>query len=237
MHKIFQAASALMIVTAAAPAFAQEDYSAPPATSVAETPHTNVGGHMANERASFTPEVGVFSYGTPNNGTQARGVVGFGLDMNAITTFIAPENRNDTVSRLYVGPQTGFFFTHVGDETSNFWGTNSTNTASVTAGANIMYIPLDLKVGFLVEDNFRLSVHGGGNLLYQSVAGSVAFANATTVTGAAGGSSSWNIYPNVGADVEFAVEKNVSILLRPDWTFTSGTSPFSGTIGVGIGIG
>lgn len=232
------ALSSLMVLSA--PAFAQDDGYNPvpseetPATSRAESRHVTTGG-LSSETFAFSPQAGVYTYGTPNNGDQVRGVIGLGIDMNAVTAFSTPEDRGDAWSNIYIGPQTGFFFTHTGSQTSNFLGTSATSS-DVYVGASLMYIPLDLKVGYAISDHFRISVHGGGNIIYQSVSGSVNIANATTFVGSSATASSWNIYPNVGGDLEWSVGKDISVLLRPDVTIASGTSPFAATVGVGFGL-
>jgi hypothetical protein len=94
-----------------------------------------------------------------------------------------------------------------------------------------------LKVGYSFTPNFRVSAHGGGNLVYQSIVGTVNVNNSTVYAGTSNSRSSWNIFPNVGGDIEFGVAPDISILVRPDVTIASGTSPFTATVGLGIAMG
>lgn len=232
----------LTALIAAVPTFAQDSQVSVPADQTGATSSTQISparpnnGSLNNEKFAVTPELGAFSYATQLNGTQSRGMIGFGLDMNAVTTFVPPEKRNDIWSNIYIGPQTGFFYAHTGSATSNFWGTNPT-VADNYASGYLMLLPLDLKAGFSFADNFRISVHGGGNILYQSVGGTINFTRGTTVIGTTAAATNWNIYPNVGGDIECGLGKNVSLLIRPDVTLAPGASPFMGMVGVGIALG
>jgi hypothetical protein len=200
----------------------------PPGTTTSRATDVT-SGYLSNQTTAFTPQLGVLTYGTPFDGTQVRGVIGLGFDMNALRLLSPPENRGN----LYIGPQTGIFFAHTGSASAGFVGTGATTTDAF-ANAGYTWIPLDLKVGYSFSDNFRLSVHGGGNIVYQSISGTVIANNGATATTAT--SSSWNIYPNFGGDVELGVGHNVSILIRPDVTFASNTNPFSGTVGLGLAL-
>jgi hypothetical protein len=242
MHGVFALIVSVTVLVSAESVFAQSEQALVPSDQTEATSSTEIsasrptGGGLENEKFAVTPELGVFSYSTLLNGTQTRGMIGFGLDMNAVTTFVPPEKRNDIWSSIYIGPQTGLFYAHTGSATSNFLGTSPT-VADTSAGGNLLLLPLDLKVGYSLADNFRISLHGGGNIIYQSVAGTVNFTRGTTVVGTTAAATNWNIYPNVGGDIEYGVGKNISVLIRPDVTLAPGASPFTGTIGVGIAIG
>jgi len=236
------ALTAFVMLLGPSSVFAQDDWGSVSGDQAEATSSTQISashpgsGSLNNEKFAVTPELGVFSYATALNGTQTRGMIGFGLDMNAVTTFIPPEKRNDIWSSIYIGPQTGFFYAHTGSATSNFLGTSPT-VADAFASGNLMLLPLDLKIGYSPTDNVRISVHGGGNIFYQSVAGTVNLTRGTTVIGTTAAATNWNIYPNVGGDIEWGVGKNISVLIRPDVTLAPGASPFTGTVGFGIAIG
>ena len=80
---------------------------------------------------------------------------------------------------------------------------------------------------FRSESSFRLSLRGGGNITYRSVADAMDFGPAT-----AGPGSRWRIYPNVGADFELG-----QLVIRPDLTLTPGNEVFTGTVGYNIVLG
>src|SRR5579872_6684184 len=88
----------------AAPGTAPE----PPGKTTAQSSDVT-SGYLNNQVYALTPQVGVLTYGTPFNGTQVRGVLGFGFDVNAVTALSSPP-RTDVTQNLYIGPQTGLFF-------------------------------------------------------------------------------------------------------------------------------
>ena len=191
------------------------------------TTESNVGvGALGKEGFGFKPEVGAMVYNDALGNTTSRGVAGLDIDMN-LSRLVS------TNPGLYVGPQTGIVYSHLGSATSNFFGTSPSSDVN-NAGANMLLFPVNLKVGYNLTDSFRISAHGGGNVMYRSVAnvmdlGASSFNNGST--------STWSMFPNAGGDVEFGLGKSASLLLRPDWTSTPGNDFFTGTLGLGIAIG
>lgn len=180
-------------------------------------------GYLNDQIVGIKPEWGVIAFtdGVVGN-TQGRMSEGIGLDWNIVPVI------DKTYRDIFVGPSTGFVYSHLGDPGSNFVGTN-TATPVGTGGANLLMIPADLKVGYTFMNNFQIAAHGGGNVIYRSVGSSMALGSSSATTGPV-----WRIFPNVGADLEVGVAKNVSVLLRPDWTITPGNNFFTGTVGLGI---
>lgn len=88
---------------------------------------------------------------------------------------------------------------------------------------------MDLKVGYHLTDRVRVSVHGGGNVTYRSVASSANFGESST-----GSDSNWTLFPNAGADLEIGLTRQISLAARPDITFTTGQEVYMGTLGVTI---
>ena len=111
----------------------------------------------------------------------------------------------------------------MGPSNASFFGDNSGSGGATSA--NMLLIPADLKVGYNFTPAFRTSLHGGGNVLYRSTA------NAANTGDAVGSDSLWRLYPNAGADFEWQVGRNVSLIARPDVTFTSGPTVLMGTLG------
>ncbi len=177
---------------------------------------------MTTEVFGIKPQFGVLDYKTQTGATETRAAIGATFEWNFANTL----SHNTT--RWYVGPVTGLIYSHIGNNGANFVG-----SGDASGGANLTQIPLNLKVGYAFSDAFRLSLRGGGNVIYRSAVETVAIGNTlTTVSG-----SSWNIYPNVGADVEFGLGKNVTLMLRPDFTLTSNNNMFTGTIGIAFPVG
>ena len=226
-----RAAFLLAALIAATPCFAEDTVQ--PTTAAQASDVTR--GYLNNQTFSFTPQLGALTYGTPFNGTQARGVIGIGVDLNFLNALTPPDQRYGAWSHVYIGPQSGFFFAHTGSASAGFVGTGATTT-DIYANAGYMWIPVDLKIGYAFSDNFRISVHGGGNVVYQTVSGTVNVGNSTVFSSTTASNSSWNIFPNVGGDVEWGIGRDISILIRPDVTIASGTSPFAGTVGLGIAL-
>ena len=180
-------------------------------------------GYLSREAVSIKPMVGVIAFTDPVQGNTSRGAVGLGIDANA-TSLFSKDWRN-----LYIGPSTGVIVSHLGDSGSNFFGSNSNSGNGSFSGSNLLIIPADLKVGYAITDGVRLSAHGGGNVIYQSIANNLNLGSTSD--------SNWKLRPNVGGDVEFGFGKNVALLLRPDWTLSSGDSIFTGTLGLGVTLG
>lgn len=185
-----------------------------------------MNGYMKNEKVSLTPQVGVLAFTDPLNASSSRAAYGFGADVNLLPMI------DKSLSNFYGGISSGLLFSHLGDASSGFFGSMGGITTG-TGGANMYVIPANLKVGYNIMDNFRVGAHGGGNVLYRSVGNAISL----DAAGTSSPGSAWSMYPNVGADLEYAFNKNVGITLRPDWTFGTGNSFFLGTVGLGIALG
>ena len=183
-------------------------------------------GYLKNEVFSFKPQLGVLNFKDPSGNSTTRAAGGMTIDAN-----LAPSLLNSPSKSLYFGPSTGVLYTHLGDPTSNLIGTNADSPVG-NSGANLLVIPANLKLGYNINELFRVSVHGGGNVIYRSIANSMNLGPTSADT-----ASTWNLYPNVGGDVEIGLSRSASILLRPDWTLTPGNSIFMGTVAVGIPLG
>jgi hypothetical protein len=174
---------------------------------------------IRDETLGVAPQVGMLSYTNPNGAYSARAFAGLTASFNFIPLTASPEAR-----LWYIGLTTGALYSHNGSSSSNFFGANP--SVSATDNSNILYIPADLKVGYNFGESFRLSAHGGGNIIYRSSSGSVNLG-----AGSTGDDSLWKIYPNAGADMEWQVSKRVSLLIRPDVTITPANDTFSATLG------
>jgi hypothetical protein len=165
---------------------------------------------------SFTDQLG---------NTQGRGAYGLTLESNLARTV------GLSGTPFYAGVVTGFIFSHLGDPGSNVFGADS-DTPVGAGGANAFLIPANLKVGYNVTDRLRLAAHGGGNVVYRSVASSMFLGDSSAQSG-----SVWRLFPNIGGDVEYALGNNVAIMARPDWTLTPGDALFTGTLALNLAIG
>jgi hypothetical protein len=174
---------------------------------------------LKDEVIGISPQVGMVSYADSSGAYRSRAAAGLLADFNA-TPLIAPELKD-----FFLGVTTGGFYSHTGSNASNFFGSVSDDASG---GSNLVVLPMDLKVGYHVTDKLRLSVHGGGNLTYRSVAQAATFGSNSTGT-----SSAWSFLPNTGADVEVAITNEISLAARPDVSFApGGTSLFMGSVGV-----
>lgn len=173
---------------------------------------------LKTEKMAIGPQLGIINYTDSTGEKSSRGTVGVNIEWNAAS--LIGESPN-----IYAGFQTGAFIAKTGGSDANFFGGNS-NAAAGFDGATIITAPINAKVGYNVTDKARISVHGGGNAIYRSSAGAVLLGS----TDAAPNDNAWNIYPNVGGDVELQVSKNLGILARPDLTLTGGENMFVGTL-------
>jgi hypothetical protein len=224
MRKIF-ASALFMAVVGAGPVWAQ-DYRADTETGRSSTSQGNTErSGLGSELMSIKPEVGVMRYSnTVDGGTDTRGAAGLDIEFNLARLMSAG-------SAIYTGIQTGVVYSHLGAAGAGFFGSSS-NTQSTDPGANLLLIPANLKVGWNATDRMRISAHGGGNLIYRSVANSADLGSSS-----GGGGSVWRILPNVGGDLDLGIAPGVSLMLRPDVTLTNGSSLFTGTLGLGISLG
>jgi hypothetical protein len=206
-------------------AWAAEDtyYTDEPMTTTGRVKDVNEG-ILRNEVVGIKPQVGALVFRDQQLNTNSRIVEGFTVDGN-IATMINKDWNN-----FFMGPSVGVLFSHLGDPTANFLGMNpDPNSPTGGGGANLLIIPANVKLGYNIMDNLRLAAHGGGNVLYRSLASSMNLGGATTDTGAV-----WSLFPNIGADAEFGLGKNIALMLRPDWTVTPGDTVFSGTVALNI---
>ncbi len=189
-------------------------------------------GALEREIVGIKPQVGalVFTDTQGGNETSTRAAYGLTVDMNAFSTF-APDN--DMLRNWYLGPSTGFIYSHLGAGNSDFFGFNAEGSSG-SAGANFFYVPLNLKLGYTVAENYRLAVHGGGNVVYRSVANSMNLSD--DLSDQLPGSDT-SIYPNVGADLEVGLGSTAALMLRPDVTITPGDDIFTGTLALNIPLG
>jgi hypothetical protein len=217
-------ASGLALVSSLAigkPAWSQED------TIAARTERTEAEvakRPLEREVVGIKPQAGVMVFNDALDQTDSRAAGAIIVEMNALTSFF---KDSPIAKSWYLGPSTGVVYSHLGDPNSNFFGADASNRLG-QAGSNYVMIPLNLKVGYLFPDsNFRLSVRGGGNFTYRSVADAINFGPST-----AGPGSRWRMYPNVGADFELG-----QLVIRPDLTLTPGNDVFTGTVGFNIALG
>lgn len=179
-------------------------------------------GYLKDERIAIKPQLGVLAYSDAIGERTARAAYGFTVDAN-IAKLI-----DNSWNKTYLGVTTGFLFSHMGAPGSNLFGTNPSNNQG-TAGANMFVIPANIKAAYNVYDNFRVGVHGGGNVVYRSVASVANFGDSSSLPG-----SVWRLFPNAGADFELGLGEQAALMLRPDWTFTPGSSFFMGTLALSI---
>lgn len=195
-------------------------------SSLSTTAESNAitNGELRDEIVAIRPQVGDMTY-TPfqGNSTESRAEVGLSVDMNLMSSI------DRSLRDYYIGPSTGVYFSHLGDVNANFFGSNP-DVVTFDSG-NMLIVPLDLKAGYAITDNFRIAAHGGGNVIYNSNPGTVA------LTDSGYNGNQWKIFPNAGVDVEFGLGKHVSLSLRPDWTIAPLNSMFSGTLGLGVSLG
>ena len=179
---------------------------------------------IKQEGFGIKPQAGVMVFHSPlDNTNQARLTGGLTLDAN-VTKWV----MGDEPTSLYIGPSTGALYSHLGSSNANFVGNNATGTGTNT---NFLLIPANLKLGWNASDVTRISIHGGGNVVYRSTAGTIALGSAGA------GSSGWDMFPNFGGDLEFGLGRSVAFLMRPDWTFTNTNNLFTGTIGLSAALG
>lgn len=209
---------ALVLVSASLFAFsglalAADETAAP--TSTQES-HALTRLYLGNEMVGIKPAVGFNVYNDAAGSRSLRASYGIAAEMNAAALIGAD------YTRWFVGPQTGFTFSHLGQASSNWVGTNGNGA---DAGANLVLIPVNLKAAVAPTSWMRAGVHGGGNVLYRSIASSIRIDNTDL---------NWRMIPNIGADIDFAFGKSVALSIRPDWTLSSTDSLFSATAALGI---
>jgi hypothetical protein len=153
------------------------------------------------ELLGIKPTAGFVVYTDSNLRKAARGSIGIQADLN----LSSPLGLN--FENWFAGLQTGFSYSHLGNATANFVGADS-DVEYGNAGSNLVLIPANLKVGYQVTSWFRTSVHGGATVLYRSIPSAMILDQT---------SENWRALPNIGADLEFVVGKDVAIGVRPDF--------------------
>lgn len=179
-------------------------------------------GLIRDEVAGATPQFGLIAFEDPLGNTTSRLAAGFTADLNAVPLV------DNTWKEYFAGFTTGLIYSHLGSASSNFFGADA-DFGFTPAGANLVVIPTDLKVGYHTDNNARYSLHAGGNVVYRSVGSSIDLGSSSTTS-----DSVWRIFPNVGAAFEYGFGGNVVLAIRPDFTFTPGNTLFTGTMGLGI---
>ena len=180
-------------------------------------------GYLKNEGIAVKPQLGVIAYRDNTLTDTARAAGGIGLDWNVAKAFSMSPS-------VYMGPSSGFIYSHLGSATSNFFGSGA-DFVENQAGANLLVIPANLKVGYNINDFYRVSVHGGGNVVYRSIASSMQLGSDFAQDG-----SLWKMYPNAGFDLEAGLGPNLSLAIRPDVTFTTTDNFFTGMVALGINL-
>jgi hypothetical protein len=128
--------------------------------------------------------------------------------------------------RMKFGPATGVLY-------SSLSGANFLSGISTGNDDYIFQIPANLKFTYAIDDACRwhFGAHGGANIIRTNVGQTFGGPGGTTVTE---GNSSWDAHGNVGADVDFALNTNVDISLRPDVTFLSQFDAVTATLGLAV---
>ena len=175
---------------------------------------------LRDETLGVKPQLGmlVFKSGLDGN-VESRAMAGVTVELNVSRLL------GDAIGwrSWYLGPVVGAYYSHIGAPNSNIFGTADQGGG----GSNLVILPMNLKLGYQVNDGFRVSVHGGGNWVYRSDASSLYLGEETKGPG-----DRWRIYPNAGADFEFG--RKVTFMIRPDFTLTPGDEIFSGTVAIAI---
>jgi hypothetical protein len=175
---------------------------------------------LEGERVGIKPQFGTLNFTNPIKGNISRAVYGGTVEFNVIKN-ATPDNR------LYFGPVLGFFYSAIGLPNSDFYGNNGTGFGPSDGYAE--EFPVNLKLGSNLSPNFRLSLHGGGNILYRNQP-------ITMDIGSSYYNTNWTLLPNAGVDAEVGLGTTVGLIARPDWTFTQNGSFFTGTLGLVVAI-
>jgi hypothetical protein len=204
--------------------------------SVTQAPAPEQKKTLVDEKVGLKPQAGVVNYRDASNAKSNRALYGLTADFNMADAFNQKMGLQHD-SGLYLGPQTGFLFSHIGAVGGTYFGDSGAqggtqNVPNSDPGANMFLIPANLKLGYTLY-GFRASLHGGGNVIYRSDAASVQVGKNTPITG----NSKWGILPDAGAELEYGVLNGGAILVRSDWTFGGSNTMFTGTIGYSFPIG
>lgn len=188
---------------------------------------------LGGELVGIKPQVGVINYRDTFGNVGNRGIVGFTTDMNAAGLLSRMTGMGGGMAgNVFLGPSTGLFYSHIGSGNANFLGSSPDLGASGSPGTNMFMVPINLKAGYSFG-KFRPSIHGGGNLIYRSVANS--FALGKDPNQSSRGATS--LMPNLGLDLEYGVTNAVAVVLRPDVTFGGSNPVWTTSLGASIPLG
>jgi hypothetical protein len=204
--------------------------------SVAPAPAPEQKKTLVDEKIGLKPQAGVVNYRDASNAKSNRALYGATVDFNVadkLNEMMGTEHR----AGLFLGPQLGFLYSHIGAVGGTYFGDSGAEggtpgVPNSNPGANMFLLPANLKLGWTLY-GFRLSAHGGGNVIYRSAANSVLVGKNTPDTP----NSKWGILPDAGAELEYGVLNGGAILVRSDWTFGGSNTMFTGTIGYSFPIG
>lgn len=191
------------------------------ARSEAEKKAEEQAGKVGVTNLAIRPEVGAVIF----NGNQ-RFVGGAMIDFNLIS-----------VPWMKIGPSIGALYSSVG--AGDFF-----SGVSMANNEYIFQLPGNLKATFSPDptDRLQLGVHGGANIIRSSsgVINTGGVAGGPGVFGGSGANlgsnpgSSWDVHPNVGGDIDFALGTNADLTLRPDVTFMPNFNMLTATVGLGL---
>lgn len=227
--KFFKGFTIAACLLVASPVFAQETYDsyeddqvdvsvedvgrepASPQVTEAEVEGRDDETRIDVTNLAIRPSAGAVFY----NG-QERFTGGVMLDINVLSTPWAK-----------LGPSTGALFSSLSG--GDFFDGLSTNNNNY-----FFQIPANLKITFAPDPANRLhiGVHGGANVI-RSTATAGSFGTTGDVV-ATTDSASWDVHPNVGADIDFALGDNVDLTLRPDVTFLDDFNMTTATLGLAL---
>lgn len=197
-------------------------------TTVTEKDLNTTG--LNNQIFSVTPQVGAMHLRDTDGNVLNRGVAGLTAEFNG--TGVVNQTFGRGATNIYSGITTGLFYSHVGTASSTgIFGANNAGTNPAADGTHLLMIPANLKVGYSFG-NLLLGVHGGGNVFYRSIARTAAVGQVPNSTG----NSDWSILPNIGFDVQYNVNRQIAVLLRPDWTMAGSNSIVTATLGATLSI-
>jgi hypothetical protein len=204
--------------------------------SVAPAPAPEQKKTLVDEKIGIKPQAGVVNYIDASNARSNRALYGATFDFNVadrLNEMMGMEHK----SGLYLGPQLGFLYSHIGAVGGTYFGDSGAEggtpgVPNSNPGANLFMLPANLKLGWTLY-GFRVSAHGGGNVIYRSAANTVLVGKNTPDTP----NSKWGILPDAGAELEYGVLNGGAILVRSDWTFGGSNTMFTGTIGYSFPIG
>ncbi len=177
---------------------------------------------MKDETLAIQPQLGLLNFKDPTGQYTSRATAGVGVNFN-LAPVLASEDQRD----WYYGISTGALYSHTGSATSNLFGSGASQAS--TENSNVILIPANLKIGYQLTSGLRISAHGGGNVIYRSNASSIDLGPGSDSSG-----SLWKIYPNAGLDGELQLSNSLSLLLKPDMTFTTGRNLFIATVGASL---